>query len=208
MHKLHSKGSERIEFVNVCSGPRAAPHTHMDGFRIIQPDDMIFIDIGNTFNGYKTCYYRTFICGVPNKYQEEAYERASKWLSDALDIIKPGATTAEIASVWPTAEELGFPNEDVAFGLQVGHGIGVGLHERPAISRLFSIDHPDVIKEGMCMAVETWSAAEDGSGAARIEEEIFVTKDGCKLITNYPSDHLISCGLPGCEVYGFGPYSS
>jgi hypothetical protein len=28
-----------------------------------------------------------------------------------------------------------------------------------------------------------------------------VTKDGCEIITHYPSDHLISCGLPGCEVY-------
>ncbi len=43
--------------------------------------------------------------------------------------------------------------------------------------------------------------AEDGSGAARIEEEVVVTKDGCQIITNFPSDRLISCGLPGCEVF-------
>ena len=53
----------------------------------------------------------------------------------------------------------------------------------------------------MTFAVETWTPAEDGSGAARIEEEVVVTKDGCEIILNYPSDHLISCGLPGCEVY-------
>jgi len=43
--------------------------------------------------------------------------------------------------------------------------------------------------------------AEDGSGAARIEEEVVVTKDGCRITTNFPSDRLISCGLPGCEVF-------
>ena len=53
----------------------------------------------------------------------------------------------------------------------------------------------------MVFAVECWKGAEDGSGAARIEEEVVVTDDGCEIITNFPSDHLISCGLPGCEIY-------
>jgi Xaa-Pro dipeptidase len=53
----------------------------------------------------------------------------------------------------------------------------------------------------MVFALETWCGAEDGSGAARIEEEVVVTRDGCEIITNFPSDHLISCGLPGCEVF-------
>mgnify|MGYP002835991836 CR=1 FL=1 len=57
------------------------------------------------------------------------------------------------------------------------------------------------IKKGMVFAVECWKGAEDGSGAARIEEEVVVTDDGCEIITNFPSDHLISCGLPGCEFY-------
>jgi len=57
------------------------------------------------------------------------------------------------------------------------------------------------LKEGMVFALETWCGSEDGSGAARIEEEVVVTKDGCQIITNFPSDHLISCGLPGCEVF-------
>ncbi|MCZ6763409.1 MAG: aminopeptidase P family protein, partial [Alphaproteobacteria bacterium] len=56
-------------------------------------------------------------------------------------------------------------------------------------------------KEGMVFAVECWKGAEDGSGAARIEEEVVVTKNGCEVITNFPSEALISCGLPGCDVY-------
>ena len=43
--------------------------------------------------------------------------------------------------------------------------------------------------------------ATDGFSAMRIEEEVVVTKDGCEIITNFPSDRLISCGLPGCEVF-------
>ncbi|MCP4071604.1 MAG: aminopeptidase P family protein [Hyphomicrobiales bacterium] len=198
--RLYSMGSERVECVNSVAGPRGAPHSHTFSDRIIQPGDMIFLDIMHSFNGYRTCYYRTFICGVPNKYQLEAYEKCSQWVSAAIDAIKPGVTVDEIAAVWPKAEEFGYQNEDEAFLLQFGHGIGLSLWERPIISRRYTGQNT-VLKEGMVFAVECWKGAEDGSGAARIEEEVVVTKDGCEIITNFPSDHLISCGLPGCEFH-------
>ncbi|OGK79659.1 MAG: peptidase M24 [Candidatus Rokubacteria bacterium GWA2_70_23] len=194
-------GADRVPLIQAVTGPRGQPHPHNPSDRLIQPGDMVFYDPVVQFVGYKTCYYRTFICGKPNKYQEEAYETASVWLSKALDVFKPGVTTADVASAWPKAEVFGYNNEAEAFLLQYSHGIGLGSWERPIISRRFSFDHPQKIEEGMVLAVETWCGAADGSGAARIEEMIVVTKDGCELITNYPSDHLISCGIPGCEVF-------
>ncbi|MCZ6773862.1 MAG: Xaa-Pro peptidase family protein [Proteobacteria bacterium] len=197
--RLFELGSERVECVNSVTGPRGAPHSHTFSDRIIQPGDMVFLDIMHSYNGYRTCYYRTFICGIPNQAQIEAYEQCSKWVSAAIDMIKPGVTVDEIAEIWPRAEEFGYKNEDEAFLLQFGHGIGLSLWERPIISRRYSGQNT-VLKESMVFAVECWKGADDGSGAARIEEEVVVTKDGCEIITNYPSDHLISCGLPGCEV--------
>ncbi len=198
--RLYSMGSERVECVNSVAGPRGAPHSHTFSDRIIQPGDMIFLDIMHSYNGYHTCYYRTFICGKPNKAQMEAYEICSQWVNAAIDAIKPGATLDDVANVWPRAEEFGYRNEDEAFLLQFGHGIGLSLWERPIISRRY-MGSKTKLKEGMVFAVECWKGAADGSGAARIEEEVVVTKDGCEIITNFPSDHLISCGLPGCEVY-------
>ncbi|MCK2127704.1 Xaa-Pro peptidase family protein [Thauera aromatica] len=198
--RLFRLGSERVECVNSVAGPRGTPHSHTFSDRIIQPGDMVYLDIMHSFNGYRTCYYRTFVCGEPNKHQIEAYETASKWISASIDAIRPGATVEEVASVWPAAEEFGYHDEDEAFLLQYGHGIGLSLWERPIISRRFS-GQSTVLKEGMVFAVETWKGAADGSGAARIEEEVVVTKDGCEVITNFPSDRLISCGLPGCDVF-------
>jgi Xaa-Pro aminopeptidase len=198
--RLFRLGSERVECVNSVSGPRGTPHCHTFSDRIIQPGDMVYLDIMHSFNGYRTCYYRTFCCGEPNRHQQEAYELASKWISASIDAIRPGATLDDVAGAWPAAAEFGYKNEDEAFLLQYGHGIGLSLWERPIISRRFA-GQKKVLREGMVFAVETWKGAADGSGAARIEEEVVVTKQGCEVITNFPSDRLISCGLPGCDVF-------
>ncbi len=198
--RLFRLGSERVECVNSVAGPRGTPHCHTFSDRIIQPGDMVYLDIMHSFNGYRTCYYRTFVCGEPNKHQLEAYELASKWISASIDAIRPGATVDDIARAWPAAEEFGYRDEEEAFLLQYGHGIGLSLWERPIITRRFT-GQGSVLKEGMVFAVETWKGAADGSGAARIEEEVVVTRDGCEVITNFPSHRLISCGLPGCDVF-------
>lgn len=198
--RLFRLGSERVECVNSVAGPRGKPHSHTFSDRIIQPGDMVFLDLMHSFNGYRTCYYRTFICGKPNQHQIKAYETCSEWVSAAIDVIRPGVTVDDVAAVWPEAAEFGYKDEEEAFLLQYGHGIGLSLWERPIITRRYK-GQSSVLKEGMVFAVECWKGAEDGSGAARIEEEVVVTKDGCEVITNFPSDHLISCGLPGCEVF-------
>ena len=76
------------------------------------------------------------------------------------------------------------------FGLLFGHGLGLGLHERPIISRLNSFDDPQEIKAGMVFALETYCPAGDGYSAARIEEEVICTPTGAKVITLYPADTL------------------
>ena len=103
-------------------------------------------------------------------------------------------TTDKIAEVWPTAEELGFPDEETCFGLQFGHGIGVGLYESPMISRVHSLENPVALEEGMVFALETYCAATDGRSAARIEEEVVVTATGCDVITRFPAEELLVAG--------------
>jgi Xaa-Pro aminopeptidase len=109
-------------------------------------------------------------------------------------MVKPGVTTAEIVSRWPKAEEFGFPNEEAAFGLQYGHGVGLSIWEKPVFSRLTSLDHPEVLEPGMVFALETYWPASDGWSAARIEEEVVVTETGCEVITRFPAETLLVAG--------------
>src|SRR3546814_14807286 len=89
--------------------------------------DMIFLDIMHSYNGYRTCYYRTFICGEPNNHQIDAYEKASKWISASIDMIRPGVTPDEVAQVWPDATEFGYRYEAEAFLLPYVLWLGLSL---------------------------------------------------------------------------------
>ena len=189
--RLFEMGSEFVEAVNSIAGERCSPHPHVFSDRLIRPGDQAYFDIIHVYNGYRTCYYRTFAVGRATQSQRDAYTQAREWMDAAIQLVKPGVTTDEIAQVWPKAEEFGFSSEMEAFGLQFGHGLGVGLHERPIISRLNSIDNPVELKEGMLFALETYAPASDGRSAARIEEEVVCTAEGPKIITLFPAEELM-----------------
>lgn len=188
---LYELGSEHVEGINAVGGERGNPHPHDFSDRLFRPGDTVYFDILHAYNGYRTCYYRTLNVGRATPGQRDAYKRAREWLDAAIANVRPGVTTDQIARLWPTAKELGFPNEMEAFALQFGHGLGLNLHERPIISRLVSLDNPMELREGMVFALETWAPAEDGVSAARIEEEVVVTADGATVITRFPADELV-----------------
>jgi Xaa-Pro aminopeptidase len=187
---LYEMGSDDVEAINAISGERCNPHPHNFTDRIIRPGDQAFFDILQSYQGYRTCYYRTFNVGRATDAQRDAYKTCREWLDKAIALIKPGVSTDTVAKVWPKAEEFGFPSELAAFGLQFGHGLGLALHERPIISRLVSLDNPMEIKTGMVFALETYCPATDGYSAARIEEEVVVTDKGCQIISLFPAEEL------------------
>jgi Xaa-Pro aminopeptidase len=188
--RLYEMGSDDVEAINAVSGERCNPHPHNFTDRIVRPGDQVYFDIIQSFNGYRTCYYRTFAVGRSTPAQRDAYTRAREWIDAAIEMAKPGVTTDQIARLWPAATEFGFENEMAAFGLQFGHGLGLGLHERPIISRLNSLEHPIELEEGMVFALETYCPASDGRSAARIEEEVVVTASGPAVLTLFPADEL------------------
>ena len=138
------------------------PHPHNFTDRILRPGDQAFFDILRSYQGYRTCYYRTFNVGRATPAQHDAYKRCREWLDKAIALIKPGVTTDKVAKVWPKAQDFGFPSEMAAFGPQFDHGLGLALHERPIISRLVSLENPMEIKTGMVFALETYCPASDG----------------------------------------------
>src|SRR5881397_243228 len=188
--RLYEMGSDCVEAINAISGERCSPHPHNFTDRMLRPGDQAYFDIIQSFVGYRTCYYRTFSVGRATAAQHSAYKKAREWMDSAIELIKPGVSTERIVKCFPKAPEIGFESEMAAFGLNFCHGLGLGLHERPIISRLNSLDDPMELKEGMVFAVETYCPATDGISAARIEEEVIVTPKGAQIITLFPAEEL------------------
>jgi Xaa-Pro dipeptidase len=188
--RLYEMGSDQVEAINAISGERCNPHPHNFTDRWIRPGDQAFFDIIHSFNGYRTCYYRTFSVGSATPAQRDAYTQAREWMDRGIEGIRVGVGTDEVAALLPKAEEFGFGSEMEAFGLQFAHGLGLGLHERPIISRLNSMKEPIELQAGMVFALETYCPAADGYSAARIEEVIVLTDDGPQVITLFPAQDL------------------
>jgi Xaa-Pro aminopeptidase len=192
---LYDLGSEEVEAVNAISGGRCSPHPHVFSDRMIRPGDTAYFDIVHSFHGYRTCYYRTMNVGSAKPAEQDAYRRAREAIDQAIAVVRPGASSADVVASFPSAQDIGFASEEEAFGLQYCHGVGLSVWEKPLMSRYHSFDHPIEIKEGMVFALETYWPTPDGSSAARIEEEVVVEKDGARVITRFPADELLVTGV-------------
>ena len=195
MNTLYRLGADETQEFVCASGPRTNP-LHIDYTdRQVRPGELVIVDInGNSYQGYKSCYYRTFCCGKATAEQKEIFEENRAMLYAGMSAVKAGNTTLDICEKWPTdASYWGYDKWEDVFAYAVGHGLGISLHELPIISYPLSKADPVKLEEGMVIAVETWTGKKGGTNGVRLEEEVVVTKDGYDLLTKWPIDELTEC---------------
>lgn len=185
------RGIDFVETIIVSSGPNTWPNNRTFTDRIIGYGDLVFIDVVIAWNGYHTCYYRTYSIGKqPSSEQKDYYKAALDWLYAAIDCVKPGITTKDIAEKFPTAKEIwGYKEEEEAAANLWGHGQGLSHYDLPLVSRINSIEYPYPIKEGMVFALETQHGKMFDFGV-RIEEMLVVTESGHEVITKFPVEEI------------------
>lgn len=196
---LVRNGVESVGGVSVRSGPNTAPNYlgRMPTDRIIQPGDMVFWDIfGARYLGYNTCYYRTFKVGTkPTEQEKDWFKRTRDMLYNAVDVLKDGITTADVAAKWPEASYWGRSDEMLVSGDALGHGQGLMIYDYPLITRDNALRFPQPIKEGMTIAMETWYGQTDTvhgwRGGCRLENVWLITKNGHEKLYAMPDDHII-----------------
>jgi Xaa-Pro aminopeptidase len=186
-------GMEDVEDVIVSSGPNAWPNWRNFSDRIIRPGELVIIDLAAlTWNGFKSCVYRTYcVGGTPTDEMKATYDLAHQWLWDSIEATKPGVTTRDIASKWPSAKEVwGYEEEDQAAANLWGHGLGLAQYDPPVISRIWSLDHPVDIQPGMVFALETQHGKLHDHGV-RLEEMLVVNDTGIEMLSTYASHDII-----------------
>src|SRR3990170_4780417 len=165
---------------------------HWETMRFLKPGEIVFMDLAAlTWNGYKSCYYRTYCVGKqPTQEMKDYYALALKWLYDSINVVRPGVTTRDIALKWPSAKEAwGYEEEDQAAANLWGHGLGLAQYDPPVISRIWSLDHPLEIRPGMVFALETQHGKKYEWGV-RIEEMLIVNDTGIEIISNFPVEQI------------------
>lgn len=189
-------GMEDVEDIIVSSGPNAWPNWRNFSDRIIRPGEIVIIDLAAlTWNGFKSCYYRTYCAGgTPTDEHRRYYDQALGWLYDSIDAVRAGTTTREIAQRWPSAKEIwGYGDENEAAANLWGHGLGLAQYDQPVISRIWSLDHPQEILPGMVFALETQHGKVHEFGV-RIEEMLIVHEDRTELISTFPVREITLAG--------------
>jgi Xaa-Pro aminopeptidase len=198
--EMYRLGMEYVPSGDVTSGPQTFASHNITSDRLLRHGDLAVAQAcGSSYNGYKVCLYRTFAAGSASNAAKDSYSTALDILNDAMKVIKPGATTKDIAEKWPKAKEFGYKDEDEAIWVQWSHGIGLSIPEEPTASRLWSFEFPQKIEEGMTLAIETWIPTTEKSEtyprgqSVRIEQMVHVTETGYDLISDFPIDELQVC---------------
>lgn len=167
----------------IATGERSSMLNAGPTSRVLRKGDMVRIDLVGTKNGYYCDVCRTAVVGEPTHQQAEIWDVVVKTHDNIISQLKPGVDTHEIF--------LDYEKRFRATGYEpstlfVGHGLGISAHEEPYIN---PYSH-NILRPGMAMCVEPIYIV-PGQMGFQLENEIFITEDGCKVISSRrPYDKL------------------
>ncbi len=177
---IRGLGARKVPFdIIVASGERAAlPHGIASGKEMREGETLI-IDFGGEAFGYQSDLTRSGVLGEPDRKQSEIYEIVLEAQRRAIEKVKAGVSCREVdEAARGYIASKGFGDY---FGHGLGHGVGLEVHEAPAVSYLSE----DILQEGMVITIEPGIYI-PGWGGFRIEDMVLVTAEGCDVMTSLP----------------------
>ena len=179
------EGHTHADFVIVGSGPNGASPHHDVSDRVIEPGDVVVVDIGGPLpEGYNSDSTRTYAVGEPAAEIVEAYEVLRRAQEAAVRAVRPGVTAHEVdAAARDILTDAGLGE---LFIHRTGHGIGLDVHEEPYI--MSGNDLP--LQPGMAFSVEP-GVYRAGKWGARIEDIVVVTADGVEPLNTRPHELVV-----------------
>lgn len=173
---LKEYGARPAFRIIVASGKRSAkPHGFASKKRI-KRGDLVVIDFGALYNGYRSDITRTFVIGRPTQKQRKVFRIVREAQRRGIKAVKAGRTCCEVdRAARGYIEKRGFGKN---FIHTTGHGIGKKVHQAPKISKR----NRNRLRMGMVITIEPGIYIK-GWGGVRIEDMVLVTERGCKVLT-------------------------
>lgn len=174
-------GADDLAFdVIVASGPNAAKPHHRPTDRAMAEGDAVVVDLGCRLDRYCSDLTRTLSVGPPTERFATLYNATLAARDAAVRLVEPGRPASEVATAaGDVLRGLGL-GDLLMHGL--GHGVGLQVHEAPAINETSE----DVLAVGDVFSVEP-GVYDPGWGGVRTEDVVVVTDDGCETITTAPT---------------------
>lgn len=183
--RMRKNGATGAAFdIIIASGHRSALPHGVASDKKIEKGDMLTLDFGAYYQGYRSDMTRTIAVGEPPEKLKEVYQIVYDSLQKALSNMKAGITGKEADSYsrdFITAKGYG-----KNYGHGSGHGIGLDIHENIFMSTVCE----DILEENMVLTVEPGIYIPK-IGGVRIEDDVIVTKNGVEVITNSPKELII-----------------
>jgi Xaa-Pro aminopeptidase len=181
---MRKRGATSSSFdIIVASGTRSALPHGVASEKVIESGDFVTLDFGAYYKGYVSDITRTVAVGEPDAKLKEIYNIVLQAQLLGMEGIKPGMTGKEADAL--TRNHISSHGYGEYFGHSTGHGIGLEVHEGPALSVKSNL----VLEEGMIVTVEPGIYI-PGLGGVRIEDDTIITKDGNESLT-YSTKELI-----------------
>jgi Xaa-Pro aminopeptidase/Xaa-Pro dipeptidase len=179
---MKKNGADTLGFdIIIASGKRSAlPHGRATEKKI-ERGDFVLIDFGSGFRGYHSDQTRTLICGKPSAEQEKIFQVVKEAHDRAIEKVRPGIPISEVdGAARGYIQNQGYGEY---FGHGTGHGIGLAVHEDPAVNS----ENKDLVGEGMVFTIEPGVYIPDWGGV-RIEDMVLATSQGAEVLTYLPSE--------------------
>lgn len=184
MRRLGASGSSFDTIV--ASGPNGAkPHARPSD-RVIGLHELVVVDFGAVVDGYCSDMTRTLCAGGPADAEMARMVEVVRASQQAgVDAVRPGVAAAEVdAACRQVIADAGWGD---AFVHGTGHGVGLDIHEAPAVGATSTA----TLEAGHVVTVEP-GVYLPGRGGVRIEDTVVVTTEGCRSLTNSPKDLIVA----------------
>ena len=180
-----AEGHSEATFVIVGSGPNGADPHHRHSGRVLQPGDVVVVDIGGPIEpGYHSDCTRTYSLGEPATDIAERYAVLQRAQAAAVAAVRPGVRAEQVDAA--ARDVLAAAGLGEFFVHRTGHGIGLSVHEEPYI--VAGNELP--LAEGMAFSVEP-GIYFPGDWGARIEDIVIVTSAGASAVNARPHDLIV-----------------